>query len=636
MSDRALLTAVLDEMCSAVAADAGCAYYVDDGGGLLRLAAATGAGGGPAKGPGLISRLRGQGAVAGGAAAEDGKTLILDVPGEKGGFVIVGRRTGPDFTQQDLTLARLYVNRLAANGATVTAHMSGGWTRQLETIQRIAARLTRLASLEEVGATICNELRQVIEYSEAQVLIASGSDGSLRAVAAVAPGGPGNQQSAAQPLPNTGPAGEAIARAAVRGIPVIAADLPDLGPTRPGPCSLLAVPLHYENRVLGVICLLAKGGRAFDDDDLRLLQILGDQAAVAVENARLLSGRDQLVQELAALLEVSEAAGKASDEVELAKVLADRLRRATKTDAAVVSRFNEGTTVLHVLWRDGLSGPEQGPDIADSPIRRGVLRDGRPIVIHAHNADAATELFEMRLAGARTFICLPLNAGGRTIGIVELLAFGAERHLDEAEMQAAEAMTSLAATGLEKVRLLQQLRSAADMDLVTSVHNHRYLQERLRQEVARSARSHAPFAVLMLDLDKFKPINDKYGHADGDRVLHAIGATIKANVRAADVVARYGGDEFVVLMPDTHVEQAEHVARRVVSGILGRRHKMSDDTEVGVGVSAGLAVYPTDGRTSQQLLLSADAAMYAAKRSGGRQVERSAPGYLAAETVPAL
>jgi len=127
----------------------------------------------------------------------------------------------------------------------------------------------------------------------------------------------------------------------------------------------------------------------------------------------------------------------------------------------------------------------------------------------------------------------------------------------------------------------------------------------------------------MMDLDKFKPINDRHGHADGDRVLHNIGATIKAELRSHDIVARYGGDEFVVLMPDTSAEHAELVARRVVSGILQGRHELSDGSHVSVGVSAGLAIYPADGRTSAQLLQAADAAMYGAKRSGGRQIERS-------------
>ena len=190
-------------------------------------------------------------------------------------------------------------------------------------------------------------------------------------------------------------------------------------------------------------------------------------------------------------------------------------------------------------------------------------------------------------------------------------------------MHACEAMAGLAATGMERVRVAEQLRSAADMDLVTGVHNHRYLQERLRQEVARSARSHSPLAVMMLDLDRFKPINDKHGHADGDRVLHNVGATIKSHVRGSDIVARYGGDEFVVLMPDTTEERAEYVARRVVEGILSSRQPLSDGSTVRVGVSAGLAVYPNDGRTSTQLLASADAAMYSAKRTGGRQIERS-------------
>lgn len=610
-TEASKVTGALKELCEAVGADGGAALYLDDGEGTLHLEGSVGhAQGRP---PGLIRRLRGN-------ARQDHMLILRTSDGR--GVVVVARRGGPEFTQRDRTLAGIYVRRFAEPGAVATGQQHrSGWTRQLEAIQRIAARLTRLASVEEVGATICSETRQVIDYDEAHVLVANQYDGNFTMVAAARGTGP---ESEVTPLPTIGPAADAVARAARGGVPVIAADLPDVGPDRAGVHSMLAVPLHFESRVSGVICLIAAGQGQFDDDDLRLLQILSDQAAVAIENARLLSGRDELVHELAALLEVSEAAGAAKDEIELAGLLSDRMRRATQTDAAIVYRWDEGSTVLRVLWRDGVPGQELRTDVADSPLRRAVLRDGRPTVLQADGADSGAEVLQLRHMGGQTMIVLPLNAGGRTIGIVELISLNGTRHLDAAEMQAAEAMASLAATGLEKVRLLEQLRSAADMDPVTGVHNHRYLQERLRQEVARSARSHSPFAVLMLDLDKFKPVNDKYGHADGDRVLHSIAATIKDNVRTSDIVARYGGDEFIVLMPDTPPDHADHVSRRVVSGIIRRRHQMSDGSHVSVGVSAGLAVYPADARTPAQLLQAADAAMYNAKRTGGRQVERSA------------
>ena len=96
-------------------------------------------------------------------------------------------------------------------------------------------------------------------------------------------------------------------------------------------------------------------------------------------------------------------------------------------------------------------------------------------------------------------------------------------------------------------------------------------------------------------------------------------------LRASDVVARYGGDEFVVVMPDTSAEQAQLVAQRVVNAVLERRHELSDGSQVTVGISAGLALYPEDGRTTAQLLATADAAMYEAKRGGGRGLERSGP-----------
>lgn len=605
--ERTRLTDVLEELSRAVAADAGAVLYLDDGNGMFHFAAATREGG---PGNGLLDRLRGKG-------DGNGRTMTIGLP-QAGGFVVVGRRSGTDFTQQDRTVARLYARQLTDQAATAGSQIrQSGWMRQLEAIQRIAARLTRLASVEEVGATICSETAEVIEHDEAHVLVVD-ERGQLERVAASWAG-----QVDVPPLPAHGHAGEAVARAVRGGVPVIAPAVDDLGPQRPGTYSMLLVPLHYESRVSGLICLLAQGTQRFDDDDLRLLRILSDQAAVAMENSRLLDGRDELVQELASLLEISEAAGAAEDEAKLSGLLATRLRAATRTDAAIVSLWDDGSTELNVVSRIGLGGAAT-IDVADSPVRRAVLRDGRSYVIQAEWSDTAVDAAQLRQIGARTLIVLPLNAGGRTIGMVELLAMRQPRHLSESEMHACEAMAGLAAAGLERVRVAEQLRNAADMDTVTGVHNHRYLQERLRQEVARSARSHSPLAVLMLDLDKFKPINDRFGHADGDRVLHNIAATIKMHVRTSDVVARYGGDEFVVLMPDTTDDRAEHVARRVVEGILRDRHELSDGSKVSVGVSAGLSVYPTDGRTPAQLLSAADAAMYSAKRTGGRQVERSA------------
>ena len=127
----------------------------------------------------------------------------------------------------------------------------------------------------------------------------------------------------------------------------------------------------------------------------------------------------------------------------------------------------------------------------------------------------------------------------------------------------------------------------------------------------------------MIDLDGFKAINDTHGHADGDRVLRNVAAGLRLTVRANDIVARYGGDEFVVLMPDTDITAAGLVAERVVAAVRGQRHQLADGTEGSVACSAGLALYPEDGRTALRLLKAADAAMYRVKRAGGDSVSRT-------------
>ncbi len=614
-----VVAGMLDELCRAVAADGGAALYMDDGEGALQRVSSSGYGGvRPAR---LLERLRDEN--------HDQRSLVLTVPGTPAGVVVLARKGGANFTQQDRAVARLWVRRLAEGTLAAGPHLAPSvWTRRIEAIQRIGARLNRLGTIAEVSATICRGTFDIIDNDEAHLLLAD-ERGYLQPIAHMT-----RQDGTPPALPADGPIARHIDRALAASAPVLEKNLADAGRDRPGPHSLLIVPLLHEARVNGLLCLMAAGEARFDDDHLRLLQILSDQAAVAIENARLLSGRDELVRELAGLLEVSEAAGAASDECQLAAQLASRMRRATGADAARISRWEEGSTVLRLLARDGIAAGEGVVELAESALHWSALRDGRPVLAQVDALDPGAEAQALRASGVRTLMLLPLTAGGRTIGLVELIGVNRPLSVNESQLHSLEAMASLTASGLERVRMFEQLRSAADTDLITGVHNHRYLQERLRQEVARAARSHSQLAVLMMDLDKFKQVNDRHGHADGDGVLHNIGATILAGVRANDIVARYGGDEFVVIMPETSADQAERVADRVVRAIRACRHSLSDGAQVSVGVSAGLAMYPNDGRTTAQLLGAADAAMYDIKRTGGRDVER-ATGHPAIEAAAA-
>ena len=154
-----------------------------------------------------------------------------------------------------------------------------------------------------------------------------------------------------------------------------------------------------------------------------------------------------------------------------------------------------------------------------------MLLDGKPQLVRRDRTGVdAAESALLRRVGATQMLLLPLTATGRTIGLLELYLATDERTFSDQEIGVYGSMAGQAAVALQNVQLLRHLRAAADVDQVTGVNNHRYLQERLTQEVARSARSRSPLSVLMIDLDGFKAINDVHGHADGDRVLRNVAA----------------------------------------------------------------------------------------------------------------
>ncbi len=217
------------------------------------------------------------------------------------------------------------------------------------------------------------------------------------------------------------------------------------------------------------------------------------------------------------------------------------------------------------------------------------------------------------------YLCVPMMAQGEVMGILHLCKKAQE--IQEQMVGIAQFATSVAevmALALANLKLRETLRNQAIRDGLTGLFNRRYLEETLERELSRSKRQEIPLAVIMLDLDHFKECNDAYGHNAGDDLLMALGGLIREQIRGEDIACRYGGEEFLLIMPGAPLEVALHCA-----GELNRSVKnlhIQNTSLKPITVSAGVAVFPDHGRTGKEVIRAADAALYRAKAEGRDRV----------------
>jgi diguanylate cyclase (GGDEF)-like protein len=217
--------------------------------------------------------------------------------------------------------------------------------------------------------------------------------------------------------------------------------------------------------------------------------------------------------------------------------------------------------------------------------------------------------------GIRSVVYLPLAIKDDSIGSLIV----ASRHpnaFTTKKIRLLEQVALQIATPIENSQLYARAEQRARIDELTGLFNRRHFEERLKEEIARHARYSDIFSIFLLDLDNFKTYNDIYGHPSGDILLNQTGKIIRSSVRSADQAFRYGGDEFVVILPHTTMDDAWVVADRVRQAIAEEMEKR----EIDITCSIGLASYPSDGVMSGELITVADTALYFAKRTGGNRV----------------
>lgn len=436
------------------------------------------------------------------------------------------------------------------------------------------------------------------------------------------------------------------------------------------PKTWLGVPIVYGQEILGVISLQDyEKEKAFSQEDIRLLKTLAANLAANLYNARLFAHAQQEIaararaeallrrraEELATFFEISAALSSNLDLKEVLSNLLNKCRQIIDFDVFYVAIYDPNTQVIyHPLFYDrGEFRNIANRDLHLTPGLSGEVILSRQTLYLPDAKNASThsqhQIIHADGQSTRSYLGVPIIAHNQVIGVISAQSYLPNQYQPE-QIRMLEAIAPLAAIAIENSQLYEAARTEAQKgrltqehleksnrslqieidrsaalqdklqqqairDPLTGLYNRRHLEEVFAPLLRQSAQKQAPFSLIMLDIDHFKAFNDIYGHPAGDALLNRLGRLLRRKTREADIACRYGGEEFVILLPATDLSTAAQRAEQIRQACAEMRLNF-DEKVLKVTISLGVVAFPTHGENPKALISLADQALYAAKQAG--------------------
>jgi two-component system, cell cycle response regulator len=378
--------------------------------------------------------------------------------------------------------------------------------------------------------------------------------------------------------------------------------------------SEIAVPLLVRDELVGVLDLQSDQLDHFSGETIDLLTLFSTQASMALENARLHSLERRRAEQLEAINAVARQTTAVVDLDELLTIVCHVLLEWFRVDHVAVLLV-EGET-LRLRAHEGHLTPSFTMGAKLSPgtgLAARALTTARSVM---ENDVANVDGYVTGFAETQSEICVPLIFFGEKLGVLALDS-ARKNTFDAEDKQPLESVADICAAAIQNASNFDRMKQLAYVDGLTGIHNRRFFEMRIVEELERAGRFQGRMSVIMVDIDNFKKLNDEFGHLLGDEILRSVSSVLKQQLRKMDMVCRYGGDEFAIMVPETTGENALRVAEK-----LRRQVETHDFPGVPrpVTISCGVADYPTHGITRDEVVAASDGALYTAEQAGRNRV----------------